>query len=151
MLFPVFLVIFGSVLIWLAIHNWMKPVQNEKKENRFFAMVDKITPVKAFTFGLVVTVINVKNLALFLSALSLIVQSGLPITDKLFIMVISVFVFCLSVIIPLGIYILFPHHRNDLLNGIRNRLEHYSRPISIWIPITFGSILLVMGVSSFLN
>jgi threonine/homoserine/homoserine lactone efflux protein len=146
-LFPAFLVVFGILLTWIAFRNWRKPIQSNNQGNRFLSLIDKITPAKAFGFGLIITVINIKNLALFLSALSIVVQSSLPIADKLITMLLVVLVFCSSVIIPVGIYILFPNRRNDLLNGIRRTLIKYRRSISIWAPTIFGSIFIIMGVT----
>jgi threonine/homoserine/homoserine lactone efflux protein len=145
--FPILLMVLGTLLLWLALRNWRKPVSENQTEPRFFSVVDKITPFKAFGFGAMISVINFKNLALFLTALSVVVMSDLFLIEKIFITLLVVLVFCLSVIIPIVIYIAFPKRANDLLNSIRQFLNRHSRAIGIWAPLVFGLIFLIKGVS----
>ena len=148
--FPILLLFFGTLLLWLAFRNWRKPVSDKQEEPRFFSVVDKITPVKAFGFGAMVSVINFKNLALFLTASSVVVLSDLPITEKITIILLVVLVFCLSVIIPVTIYLIFPKRAKELLDGIKEFLNRHSRPIGIYAPLLFGLIFLLKGISDLL-
>ena len=147
---PILLMVLGTLLLWLAQRNWRKPVSENQEEPRFFSVVDKITPLKAFGFGAIISVVNIKNLALFLTALSVVVVSDLFITEKIFITLLVVLVFCLSVIIPVVIYIAFPKRAKDLLNSIRQFLNRHSRPIGIWAPLVFGLLLLIIGITDLL-
>ena len=97
-----------------------------------------------------VSVVNFKNLALFLTASSVVVVSDLLITEKLIITILVVLVFCLSVIVPVVIYILFPKRAKDLLNSIKQFLNQHSRPIGIWLPLVFGLIFLIRGITGLL-
>jgi threonine/homoserine/homoserine lactone efflux protein len=143
-------IVLGIMLILLSLRNWRKPVSESNQQPRFFSIVDKITPAKAFSFGAMVTVINFKNLALFLSALSVVIYSPLLIAQKVIITLSVTFVFCLSVIIPVFIYASFPKRANVVLNGIKQTLEKHSRPISIWLPLIFGNLFLIRGLTSLL-
>lgn len=147
---PFLLIVLGTLLIWLSLRNWRKSASESNKQPRFFSIVDKITPAKAFSFGAMVTVINFKNLALFLSALSVVIISPLLITQKVIITLSVAFVFCLSVIIPVFIYIVFPQRANMVLNRIKQTLEAHSRPIGIWLPLIFGGLFLMRGLTSLL-
>ena len=147
---PILLIVLGTLLLWLALRNWRKPVSENQEEPRFFSVVDKITPLKAFGFGALISVVNFKNLGLFLTALSVVFVSDLFITEKIFITLLVVFVFCLSVIIPVVIYLAFPKRAKDLLNSIRQFLNRHSRPIGIWAPFVFGLLLLIKGITDLL-
>ena len=147
---PILFLVLGTVLLLLALRNWRKPVSENQEEPRFFSLVDKITPLKAFGFGAIISVVNFKNLALFLTALSVVVMSDLFITEKIFVTLLVVLVFCLSVIIPVVIYIAFPKSAKDLLNSIRQFLNRHNRVIGIWAPLVFGLILLIKGISDLL-
>ena len=94
-----------------------------------------------------VAVINLKNMGLFLSALSVVIFSPLLIPQKVIIALSVAFVFCLSVIIPVLIYVSFPRHAKQVLGGIKHILETRSRPIGIWLPLIFGCILLIRGLT----
>ncbi len=147
---PILLMVLGSLLLWISLRNWRKPVSKNKKEPRFFSIVDKITPPKAFAFGAMVTVLNFKNLALYLSALSVVIVSSLSLSDKIIITLLVALVFCLAVIIPVLIYLAFPRRAKDLLSGIKQSLEKHSRPIGIWAPLVFGLLFFMRGLASLL-
>ena len=146
-LFPILLLAFGTLLLWLALRNWRKPVSEKQEQPRFFSIVDKITPPKAFGFGAMVSAINFKNLALFLTSTSVVVLSELPIAEKIITVLMVVLVFCLSVIIPVAIYLSFPKRAKEILDGIKEFLTRNSRPIGIYAPLLFGIIFFVKGIS----
>ena len=148
--FPILLLVFGTLLLWIAFRNWRKPISDEQEEPRFFSIVDKMTPLKSFGFGAMVSVINFKNLALFLTALSVVILSELRITEKIIITLLVVLVFCLSVIIPVVIYLAFPKGAKETLNGIKEFLNRHSRPIGIFAPLLFGLIFLIKGITGLL-
>ncbi len=142
---PILLLVLGTLLLLLGLRNWRKPASQSHATPRFFAIVDQITPPKAYAFGALVTVINFKNLALFFSAISVVLLSTLSLPEKLAITLLVVVVFCSSVLIPLLIYVAFPRRAADLLNGIKDTLERHSRPIGIWVPLFFGLLFIVRG------
>ena len=147
---PIMLLALGTLLLSLGFRNWRKPVSESQGEPRFFSIVDKITPPKAFGFGAMVSVINFKNLALFLTSLSVVVISNLTIAEKIIITLLVVAVFCLSVIIPVVIYLVFPRRAKEVLNSIKQFLNLRSRPIGIWAPFVFGIILFIKGITELL-
>ncbi len=148
--FPTLLMVLGALLLWLAWRNWRKPASPSQEEPRFFAIVNSITPPKAFVFGALVTVINFKNLALFLTALSVVILSALPLAQKIIVTLLVALVFSLSVMIPLLITFAFPRRARDLLNRLKNTLERHSRPLGIWAPLIFGLIFILKGLSAWL-
>lgn len=147
---PWLFIMMGILLFWLSQHNWRKPRSENRENPRLFSLVDKITPPKAFVFGAVVTVINFKNLALFLTAVSVPLVSNLPLPSKIIIVLLVALVFCTSVIVPVFIYILFPKRADIILMRIKQKFETYSREISIWVPLLFSLIFLIRGVSGLL-
>ena len=97
-----------------------------------------------------VSVVNFKNLAIFLSAISVVHLSSLDLTFKLVNSVLVALVFCLSVIIPVLIYVLFPKRSNEILNWIKRTIETKSRAIGIWVPLVFGLLFLLRGITGLL-
>ena len=144
---PILLIVLGTLLLWLALRNWRKPVSEKEEVPRFFSIVDNITSLKAFGFGAMISVVNFKNLALFLTALSVVILSDLLITEKILITLLVVLVFCQSVIFPVVIYIAFAKRAEGLLHSIKKFLNQRSRPIGIWAPTVFGLIFLVKGIT----
>ncbi|MBP8108692.1 MAG: GAP family protein [Caldilineaceae bacterium] len=149
----ILVMVLGGVLIWLGLRNWRKPVpaaDEPVQPPRLFAMLDGITPLKALGFGALVSVVNFKNLAIFLSAISVLLTSDLSTVSKLLIVPFDVLAFCLAVILPVLIYISFPAQANDRLNRFKRSLETHSRAIGIWAPLAFGLIFILRGASGLL-
>lgn len=144
------LIVLGSVLVWLSARNWRKPILENEESPRIFALVDGITPPRALAFGGLVSVVNVKNLAIFLSAISVVLVSGLPLPTKYLLVLPVVLVFCLAVIIPVLIYLSFPARAGERLGRLKDALESNSRSIGIWAPLIFGLIFLARGIGAFL-
>jgi len=139
--------VLGALLLYLAFKNWRKPINESNSRPKLFSIIDQITPAKALGFGALVTVINFKNMALFISALSVVIFSNLQVNEKIIVTLSVAFVFCLSVIIPVFIYVVFPQRANKVLSGIKQTLETHSRPIGIWLPLIFGCTFLIRGVT----
>lgn len=147
---PILFIMMGMLLLWLTTRNWRKPASENNQSPRLFAIIDKITPTKAFAFGAMVTVINFKNLAIFLSAVSVSLLSNLLLPSKIVITLFVVLVFCTSVIVPVLIYVSFPKQAIERLNWIKQTLETQRRAIGIWVPLIFGIIFLIRGITGLL-
>jgi len=147
---PILFVVLGCLLLFLAQRNWRKPPSDNSENPRLLTLIDKITPPKAFALGAAITVINFKNLALFLTAVSIPLLSDLPLPQKLIIVLLDALVFCAAVIVPVLVYILFPKRSDQFLNWIKRTLETHSRQIGIWLPLVFGILFLIRGIRGLL-
>ncbi|GAB4524832.1 MAG: hypothetical protein Fur0018_08760 [Anaerolineales bacterium] len=147
LLFPIILLVLGGLLLWLGFRNFRKPLVENPEPPRFFAVVDGITPIKAFGFGALVSVMNFKNLALCLTALSVVILSGLPLAQKIVVTLLAALVFSLSVLIPVGIYLLMPRRARQVLDGFKAWLQRHSRAIGTWAPLGFGVLFVLKGLS----
>jgi threonine/homoserine/homoserine lactone efflux protein len=136
----------GLLLLWLAQRNWRRKPSANQDPPRLFSLLDRVTPVKALAIGAAVTVVNFKNLAIFASAVSVVLLSGLPLSTQLALVVLVVVVFCAAVIAPLLVFVSFPDRANELLLRFKQTLETHGRPIGIWVPIFFGLLFLVRGL-----
>lgn len=148
--FPLVLIILGALLLWMSLRNARRPAQESSQPPRFFAILDQVTPIKAFGFGALVSVMNVKNLMLFLTAQSVVIQSGLSLPQKLAVAFLASLIFCLSVMIPVLIYVLLPGRARMLLQAFKSTLERRSRQIGIWLPLIFGLLILAKGIRDLL-
>ncbi|HSG45631.1 MAG TPA: GAP family protein [Anaerolineales bacterium] len=149
---PILFIVLGGLLLWITTRNWRKPAADpaDNTPPRLFTFVDKTTPLKAFAFGMMVSVVNFKNLAIFLSAVSVVHLSNMDLSFKIINVLLVALVFCLSVIVPVLIYVLFPKRSGEALNWIKQTLETNSRSIGIWLPLVFGLIFLIRGIEGLL-
>ena len=139
----------GVIFLILAARNGLKKPAAETNDqpSRFSKLVDGITPLKAFALAATVSVLNVKNLTIFLSAVSVLLLSELLLSTKLTMLVPLVVIFCTSVITPVAIYLIFPERSNDYLTRIKVAISRYSRPLGIGVTTILGVLLFYRGVS----
>ncbi len=143
----------GLLLLLVGARNWRnKPGENPEngRSSRFIKLLDSATPIKSFAFAATVAVINLKNLTIFLSAVSVLLLSNLLLTTKLTMLIPLILVFCTSVIIPVVIYFAFPDQANQYLTHIKNTIDRYSRPLGIALSIILGVLLFYRGISGLL-
>ena len=146
----IILITLGVLLLGLTIRNWRKPSSDNDPSSRFTTIIDRITPLKAFAFAATVAIINFKNLAIFLTAVSVLLLSTLPLPTQLTMLIPLVLIFCTSVIAPVVIYLAFPQHAHDYLNRIKETIDRYSRPLGIAVTLMLGLLFLTRALSGVL-
>ncbi|MCK6513034.1 GAP family protein [Myxococcota bacterium] len=139
----------GGLLLFFAFRSWKKEASEEKPS--FFSFFDAISPQKSAFFGFLVALLNVKNLALFLSSLSFLLASHLAINEGLVVLFSIVLVFCFGVYLPLFVYLLFPKRSAAFLAWMRWWLEAKKRALSIGVLLFFGVIFSGRGLLFFLR
>ncbi len=145
--------VLGGVLLVVAVRNARRPAAESAPASppgRLWRMVDGATPFRSLGVGVLVSIINVKNLAIFLSAVSVLHLSDLTLAEKLLGVVLVTLVFCLSVLLPVLIRVLFPRRSQTALAWIRRVLEEHRRTIGIWVPLVFGVLFLSTGIGGLL-
>jgi threonine/homoserine/homoserine lactone efflux protein len=136
----------GTVLLWIAARNWRRRDVAAEEHPRLLSFVDRITPARALGLGAAVTVVNVKNLAIFLSAVSVALVSDLPLPSKIAIAVLDALVFCGSVVLPVLVYAAAPARARERLGRIQETLAGHGRTIRIWAPAVFGGLFLLQAL-----
>lgn len=147
---PILFIFLGFLLLYLAVRNRRKGPQENAEPLRIFQVIDQFTALKAFGFGLAIGVINFKNLAFFLSGISVILVSTLLLTQKIVVMLLVVLTFCTSVIVPVLIALLFPQQAEEKLGWIKQTIDTHRYQIGIWLPLVFGVLFITRGITQFL-
>jgi len=145
---PILFICLGLLLLYFTVRNWRKGPQETNEPPRIFQFIDKFNTLKAFGLGLAIGVINFKNLAIFLSAISVILVSTLLISQRIFITLLVVLVFCASVIVPVLIALVFPQQAEEKLGWIKQKIDTHRYQIGIWVPLVFGVLFILRGIRS---
>lgn len=138
----------GGLLLFFAFRSWRK---EEAQEGGWISFFDAISVKKSILFGFAVALLNVKNLALFLSSLSFLLASRLAINEGLLVLLSIVGVFCFGVYLPLVLYLLFPERSAALLRWMREWLASKKRALSVGILLFFGLLFSGRGLLFFLK
>jgi threonine/homoserine/homoserine lactone efflux protein len=144
---PILFIFLGVLLLFFTLRNWRKGPQESEAPLRIFQFIDQFSALKAFGLGLAIGVINFKNLAIFLSAISVVLVSKLLISQKIVVTLLVVFIFCTSVIVPVLIALIFPQQAEEKLGWIKQTIDTHRYQIGIWVPLVFGVLFILRGIS----
>ena len=138
----------GVICVGLAGYNWFKrPDPNgQTAKSPFEQLVDGITPLRAFIVGAVVTFLNLKNLAIFLSAVSVLLLSDLLLVVQLTMLMVMVVFFCSTTMIPVGICLMYPDRSGEYLGRMKGWIGRHSRPIGVAVTLFIGGYFLYLGI-----
>jgi len=140
----------GGLLLFFAQKRLRTPPKENPEPPKFLASVDKLTAPKALGFGLLVTCLNFKNLAIFVSAVAVVLSGDLPLEQALLLNVAIVAVFCAMVGLPILLYLAFLEKAELWLHQGRIWLEQNNRPFSIALMLFFGVFFVLKGLHPFL-
>ena len=130
-------------MLLAALRTWRKPADGEPPA--LFAKIDDSSPLRALGFGVLVTILNVKNSFIYLLAVSVIVQASLPPLHAVASIVLIVLVFCGGTLVPLAIVALFPKRSARWLARLREWVEANARRVALIILPLFGTLLAIRG------
>jgi len=147
---------FGILLLAMGIRTCLKKPPSEEAEKAAkatgpLAKIDGMQPRSLFRFGAIVSVINVKNQAIFLSALSIVDETTLGFGAKVGGLVAIIAVLCSSVITPIILALLFAKRATAWLAAIRRRIEDNMRGLSMFVMFLFGSVFSGLALASLLG
>lgn len=135
----------GCLFLFFAVKRWRSPASKDDGPPKFLQKLHAFEPKKSFTFGLMISCLNFKNLAIFLSAVSTLSAVRMSLLEGGLSVVLITIVFCSTLILPIGIYYLIPERSEELLGKMKRGLEEHSRMLSIVILTLFGVLFLLKG------
>lgn len=153
---PIVLVLFGLGLLVLGLRtvrlpaaegtNGIAPGAEGTNERPRKALIDRATPARTLGVGAVVAIVNVKNLALFLTAVAVLQASDLSPAAKLAAAPFVAATFCLTSFAPMVIDVVAPKRSERLLTRLRHVVERHGRRLARWLPWIVGAFFLARGV-----
>ena len=147
---------FGVILLGLALRSWLKgpptaEAAAKAKAKSPLAKIDTMRTHSLFGFGAMISAINIKNLAIFLSALSIVAKTTLGWSAQLAGLAAIIAMLCSSVIAPVILAVIFVKRATPWLASGRRRIEENIRELSIFVMLFFGSIFSGLALASILG
>lgn len=141
-------ILLGAILLFFAQRRLRNPSPANAAPPKWLASIDTMSPRKALGFGAMVVALNFKNMAIYLSAIAVILTSRLSLLESLASVFAIVSVFCAAVYLPILLYVVFASRASGWLQSMRLWLEQNNRTFSIALMLIFGIIFLSKGVFS---
>jgi hypothetical protein len=136
----------GALLIVLGVRNLLNAPDPDAQPPRWMESINSMSPPRAFGLGMALFPLQIKNLAIFVACLNLIIASSPSLRASLVELGLVVVVFAIPVLALIGLYAALPRRASSLLGSLRAWMERNSRTITIVLCLVFGSFFLVRGL-----
>lgn len=133
----------GSILLVTALRP---AAPADPLSGRSVPALDRATPPRSFGLGVAVALVNVKNLALFLSAIAVLQAGELTAAGTLAAAPLVAVTFSLAVFVPIVIDVIAPARSARVLAVLRRAIERHGRRIGTWLPLAVGLAFVARGV-----
>ena len=139
----------GALLLVAAIRKWRQrvPSGQEPTPPKWMSGLQDSAPGKAAVLGFLLGGINPKNLMLTLGAAATLGASGLSSSELWITGIAYVVVASVTVLVPMGIYVLMRSKADELLANLGEWMKSNSDAITIVVLVIFGVKLLLSGLA----
>ena len=139
----------GALLLIAAVRKWRQrvPSGQEPTPPKWMSGLQDSTPGKATVLGFLLGGINPKNLMLTLGAAATLGAAGLSSSELWITGIAYVIVASVTVLVPMGIYVLMRSKADALLANLGEWMKSNSDAITIVVLVIFGVKLLLGGLA----
>src|SRR5215208_779134 len=121
----------GALLIVLGLRSLLGSPDPDASQPRWMKSIDSMSPPRAFGFGMALFPLQVKNLAIFVACLNLIIASSLSIQGSIAALMLVLVVFAIPVLVLIGLYAAQPHRASAMLGSLQTWMGNNNRMITV--------------------
>src|SRR5829696_4831725 len=136
----------GALLIVLGLRSLLDSPDPDASPPAWMESIKVMSPPRAFGFGMALFPLQVKNLAIFVACLNLIIASSLSPQGSIAALGLVLVVFVILVLVLIGLYASVPQRASEVLGSLRTWMEKNNRPITIVLCLVFGAFFLARGL-----
>jgi Sap-like sulfolipid-1-addressing protein len=137
----------GGLLIVLGLRSLLNTPDPDAPPPRWMESVTSTSPARAFGIGVALFPIQIKNFAIFVACVNLVVTANLGPRASIMALALVLLVFAIPVLTLIGLYAVAPRRASTILDSLRAWIEKNSRAITVALCFVFGAFFLVRGLS----
>jgi Sap, sulfolipid-1-addressing protein len=136
----------GALLIVLGLRSLLDSSDPDASPPRWMESINSMSPPRAFGFGMALFPLQVKNLAIFVACLNLIIASSLSPRDSIAALMLVLLVFAIPVLALIGLYAALPHRASTKLGAFQAWMGKNNRAITVALCFVLGTFFLLRGL-----
>ena len=136
----------GALLIVLGLRSLLDSSDPDASPPRWMESINSMSPPRAFGFGMALFPLQVKNLAIFVACLNLIIASSLGPRGSIVALMLVLLVFAIPVLALIGLYAAVPQRASTMLGSLQAWMGNNNRAITVVICFVFGTFFLLRGL-----
>jgi hypothetical protein len=135
----------GALLVVLGLRSLLDLPDPDPQPRRWMESINSMSPARAFGFGMALFPLQVKNLAIFVACLNVIIASSLSPQGSIVVLGLVLVVFAIPVFVLIGIYASVPLRASSMLGFLQAWMGKHNRTIAVVLCLVFGAFFLVRG------
>jgi hypothetical protein len=136
----------GALLIVLGLRSLLGAPDPDASPPGWLESIDNSTTSRAFGLGMALFPLQVKNLAIFVACLNLIIASGVGTEESIVALGLVLLVFALPVLALTSLYAAAPQRASSMLGSLQAWMGKHNRTITVVICFVFGAFFLIRGL-----
>jgi Sap-like sulfolipid-1-addressing protein len=136
----------GALLVILGLRSLLGSPDPDASPPGWMESIDSMSPPKAFGIGMALFPLQIKNLAIFIACLNLIITSGLSPRDSIAALGLVLLVFAIPVLALIGLSATVPLRASTILESLRRWMGKHNRAITVVLCLVFGAFFFVGGL-----
>lgn len=139
--------VLGVLFVLLAVKQLVQAPDPDAPPPKFMTALDSMSAGRAAVFGLVIGLINLKQLGIYIGGVALIVHADVSAADRWVALVILLIVIQIGVIGTIAVYAAAQDWTSRELQRLRGWMVKHNRVISIVLSLVIGVLFIVKGVA----
>jgi hypothetical protein len=135
----------GALLIVLGLRSLLDAPDPDASPPGWMESINSMSPPKAFGVGMALFPLQIKNLAIFVACLNLIIASSLSPRGNIAALGLVLVIFAIPVLALIGLYSAVPQSASEVLGSLRVWMVKNNRTITVVLCFVFGAIFLFGG------
>jgi hypothetical protein len=136
----------GALFIVLGLRSLLDSPDPDPQPPRWMESINSMSPPRAFGFGMALFPLQVKNLAIFVACLNLIIASSLSPQGSIVALMLVLVVFAIPVLALIGLSATVPQRASTKLGSLQAWMEKNNRAITVALCFVFGTFFLLRGL-----
>jgi hypothetical protein len=136
----------GALFIVLGLRSLLDSPDPDPQPPRWMESINSMSPPRAFGFGMALFPLQVKNLAIFVACLNLIIASSLSPQGSIVALMLVLVVFAIPVLALIGLSATVQQRASTILDSLRTWMGKHNRAITVVLCLAFGAFFLVGGL-----
>lgn len=143
----VFFLIFGLLLLILAIRTFFGEDDPDTPPPKFMSILDNIGPFKLFGLGIAICFMQPRFVILILAGSSIIADAKLPASENFIAVLVLALLMVWVMLIPVLVFLVMGKRRDAAMKSMREWLLSNQRMINVVVMFFFGILMIILGLS----
>ncbi len=135
----------GALLIILGLRSMLDSSDPDASPPRWMESINAMSPPRAFGFGMALFPLQVKNLAIFVACLNMIIASSLSPRGSIVALMLVLVIFAIPVLVLMGLYAAVPQRATTMLGSFQAWMGRHNRAITVALCFVLGTFFLLRG------